>query len=127
MTDCLFCAIGAGEIPAGLVHSDDAVLAFRDIDPQAPVHVLVIPRAHVANAAELAASDPALIGRLLQRVADPVAVLKKAAPHVARGGCVVAALPNVAHASVRLGLLRGAFEIGDAQGGCGGRSLPRAA
>ncbi len=66
MTDCLFCAIGAGEIPADLVHSDDAVLAFRDIDPQAPVHVLVIPRAHVANAAELAASDPALIGRLLQ-------------------------------------------------------------
>jgi len=66
MTDCLFCAISAGDIPADLVHSDDAVLAFRDIAPQAPVHVLVIPRVHYATAADLAAADPALAGRLME-------------------------------------------------------------
>ncbi len=65
MTDCLFCAIAAGDIPADVIHRDDDVLAFRDISPQAPVHVLVIPRAHHANAADLAAADPALAGRLL--------------------------------------------------------------
>ncbi len=66
MTDCLFCAIVAGEIPADVVHRDDDVLAFRDVNPQAPVHVLVIPSAHHATAAELAAADPALAGRLLE-------------------------------------------------------------
>lgn len=66
MTDCLFCAISAGDIPADLVHSDDTVLAFRDISPQAPVHVLVIPRAHHATAADLAVADPALAARLLE-------------------------------------------------------------
>jgi histidine triad (HIT) family protein len=66
MTDCLFCAIVAGGIPADVVHRDDDVLAFRDVNPQAPVHVLVIPAAHHATVAELAAADPALAGRLLQ-------------------------------------------------------------
>jgi histidine triad (HIT) family protein len=66
MSECLFCAIAAGDIPADVVHSDDLVVAFRDITPQAPVHVLVIPRAHHANAADLAGADPLLAGRLLE-------------------------------------------------------------
>ena len=66
MSDCLFCAIVAGDIPADVVHADDDSVAFRDINPQAPVHVLVIPRDHHATAAELGASDPALAGRLLE-------------------------------------------------------------
>jgi histidine triad (HIT) family protein len=66
MSDCLFCAIAAGDIPADLVHTDDEIVAFRDITPQAPVHVLVIPRAHHANAAALATADAALAGRLLE-------------------------------------------------------------
>lgn len=66
MSDCLFCAIVAGGIPADVVHSDDEVLAFRDVNPQAPVHVLVIPKSHHATAAGLAAADPALAGRLLE-------------------------------------------------------------
>lgn len=70
MSDCLFCAIAVGDIPADLVHSDDEIVAFRDITPQAPVHVLVIPRAHHANAAALAAADPALAGRLLGVAGD---------------------------------------------------------
>lgn len=70
MSDCLFCAIAVGDIPADLVHSDDEIVAFRDITPQAPVHVLVIPRAHHANAAALAAADAALAGRLLEVAGD---------------------------------------------------------
>lgn len=73
MSDCLFCAIASGGIPADVVYSDADVVAFRDIAPQAPVHVLVIPRAHHATAADLAASDAALAGRLLD-VAGAVAV-----------------------------------------------------
>ena len=65
MSDCLFCAIAVGEIPADLVHTDDEIVAFRDITPQAPVHVLVIPRAHHASAAALADADAGLAGRLL--------------------------------------------------------------
>src|ERR1700712_4575771 len=65
MTECLFCKIAVGEIPATTVYSDDEVLAFRDINPQAPVHVLVIPRVHYPNIAAVAAADPALGGALV--------------------------------------------------------------
>jgi histidine triad (HIT) family protein len=73
MSDCLFCTIAAGGIPADVVYSDADVVAFRDIAPQAPVHVLVIPREHHANAAALATTDAALAGRLLH-VAGTIAV-----------------------------------------------------
>lgn len=66
MSDCLFCAIVSGDIPADVVLRTDDVVAFRDIAPQAPVHVLVIPTTHVANVRELADLDPDLAGRLLQ-------------------------------------------------------------
>ena len=65
MSECLFCRIVAGEIPADSVLRTDDVVAFRDISPQAPVHVLVIPVAHHSNAGELADADPLLAGRLL--------------------------------------------------------------
>lgn len=52
-TDCIFCKIVAGEIPATVVHEDEMVVAFRDINPQAPTHILIIPRAHMGNAASL--------------------------------------------------------------------------
>lgn len=63
--DCLFCRIVSGEIPADVVAETETTLAFRDVNPQAPLHVLVIPRAHVANAAELAAADPATTAELV--------------------------------------------------------------
>jgi histidine triad (HIT) family protein len=63
--DCLFCRIVAGEIPATVVHESDSVLAFRDINPQAPVHVVVISKAHHADAAELAKADPATMAGLV--------------------------------------------------------------
>ena len=71
--DCLFCRIAAGTIPATIVHSDDEVVAFRDINPQAPTHVLVIPREHLVSAAELTPAQDHLWGRLLhvaQSIAD---------------------------------------------------------
>ncbi len=70
--DCLFCRIVAGEIPADVVHQDERAIAFRDINPQAPVHLLVIPRDHLESLDEAARSDEALLGHLL-RVAARVA------------------------------------------------------
>jgi len=57
MNNCIFCRIVAGEIPAALVHSDERVIAFRDVTPQAPVHVLVVPRRHVGSLLDLASDD----------------------------------------------------------------------
>ena len=70
--DCLFCRIIAGEIPSDLVHSDDRVVAFRDIAPKAPFHVLVAPRDHQPHAAASAAADPTIVGELVT-AADAVA------------------------------------------------------
>ena len=68
--DCLFCKIAAREIPATLVHETDRVVAFRDISPQAPVHVVVIPKEHHADLSALTAADPGLAAELLAAVAD---------------------------------------------------------
>lgn len=71
--DCLFCAIVSGDVPADVVHRDEKTVAFRDIDPQAPTHVLVIPVLHTPNVAALAARDPAAVGELVataSRIAD---------------------------------------------------------
>jgi histidine triad (HIT) family protein len=65
VTDCLFCRIVAGEIPADVVYETDDTLAFRDITPKAPVHVLVIPKVHFPDVATLAESEPALAGEVL--------------------------------------------------------------
>lgn len=62
--DCLFCKILAGDIPADIVFESDDAIAFRDVSPQAPTHVLIIPRKHVATINDLDASDDALVGRL---------------------------------------------------------------
>lgn len=70
MSECLFCRIVAGEIPADIVLRSDDVVAFRDISPQAPVHVLVIPTEHHESIASLGASDPALAGRLVEAVSQ---------------------------------------------------------
>jgi histidine triad (HIT) family protein len=69
-TDCLFCRIVAGEIPATRVHEDDLVLAIRDIAPQAPVHLLLLPREHIASVAELADGHAGLVGRIFSTAAE---------------------------------------------------------
>jgi|SRR5215207_4224371 len=64
-SDCLFCRIVAGELPGDVVASTETTVAFRDINPQAPTHVLVVPRRHYRDTAELATADPALLGELM--------------------------------------------------------------
>jgi len=71
--DCLFCGIAAGDIPATIVSSNLRTIAFRDINPQAPVHILVIPRKHHANLAALAAADTGLLADVVAH-AEEVAV-----------------------------------------------------
>ncbi len=67
--DCLFCKIVSGDIPADVVHETDTTVAFRDIEPQAPTHVLVIPRSHRPHAAALAAEEPAVLVDLVDAAA----------------------------------------------------------
>jgi histidine triad (HIT) family protein len=69
-TDCLFCRIASGEIPAARVHDDDLVFAIRDINPQAPLHVIVLPREHIASAADLTEASGPLLGRMFAVAAD---------------------------------------------------------
>ena len=65
MTDCLFCRMVAGEIPADVVHQTDRVFAFRDINPQAPTHVLVVPKDHHPTIGALAGADAGLLGEVV--------------------------------------------------------------
>jgi histidine triad (HIT) family protein len=64
---CLFCKIVAGEIPSKRIHEDDHLVAFEDINPQAPVHVLVIPKRHIATLNDLAPGDDSLVGEMVRR------------------------------------------------------------
>lgn len=79
MTECLFCKIVAGEIPSDQVHADDEVIAFRDIAPRAPTHVLVIPRRHIPDAHALTDADGDLLAKLfgvVRSVADQAGLEK---------------------------------------------------
>ena len=69
--DCLFCKIIAGEIPSEKVYEDDATYAFKDINPKAKVHVLIVPRKHYANVAELAKEDPAQLAHICLLYTSP--------------------------------------------------------
>lgn len=69
MAGCLFCQIIARERPASFVHEDDRLVAINDINPQAPLHVLIIPRRHIATLNDLAAEDAGLVGDLVRRAA----------------------------------------------------------
>ena len=69
LNDCLFCAIPAGEIPSDKVYEDEYVFAFRDINPQAPVHFLVIPKTHIGSVAELNAENSAVVSKCFEVIA----------------------------------------------------------
>ncbi len=66
MSDCLFCKIASGDIPSTKVYEDELVYAFRDIDPQAPTHVLVIPKKHVKSVMDISSEDKELISRIFE-------------------------------------------------------------
>lgn len=65
MTNCIFCKIAAKEIPATIVHEDDSLLAFKDIRPHAPVHLLIIPKQHISHLSECDDSHTAVLGKML--------------------------------------------------------------
>jgi histidine triad (HIT) family protein len=69
MADCLFCKIISREIPASLVYEDDRVLAFNDINPQGPTHVLVVPKRHIATLNDLSPDDDQIVGEVVRRAA----------------------------------------------------------
>ncbi len=66
MEDCLFCKIIKGDIPSSKVYEDDTVYAFNDIDPQAPVHILIIPKEHIKSAAEINADNSAVVAHIFE-------------------------------------------------------------
>ena len=67
--DCLFCAIAAGEIPSNKVYEDELCYAFYDIDPQAPTHLLVIPKAHIGSVAEVTGDNSAVVAHIFEVIA----------------------------------------------------------
>ncbi|MHB8472546.1 MAG: histidine triad nucleotide-binding protein [Gammaproteobacteria bacterium] len=80
MTDCLFCKMVSGAIAPDVVFEDDTVLAFRDINPQAPTHVLIVPKQHIATLNDLRAEDAALIGKLYlaaQQIAQQAGIAER--------------------------------------------------
>lgn len=70
MSDCLFCKIIAGEIPSNKVYEDEQCFAFYDIDPQAPAHFLVIPKAHIASVAEIGKTNSSVVAHIFEVIAQ---------------------------------------------------------
>ncbi len=68
--DCLFCSIVAGEVPSNKVYEDDRILAFRDISPQAPVHILIIPKQHIAGADQITTENSAVVAHIFEVAAE---------------------------------------------------------
>ena len=69
MPDCLFCKIVEGDVPASIVHRDEHLIAFKDINPQAPLHVLIVPRRHIDSLNALGPEDDDLVGEMVRRAA----------------------------------------------------------
>nr|WP_050697695.1 histidine triad nucleotide-binding protein [Anaeromassilibacillus senegalensis] len=74
--DCIFCKIAVGEIPSNKAYEDDQVLAFYDLDPQAPVHILIIPKGHIGSAAEITAENSRIVAHIFEVAAKLAAELK---------------------------------------------------
>ena len=66
MSDCIFCKIGAGQIPSKVVYQDEEVFAFEDLNPQAPIHVLIIPKRHISALSDLSEGEKSLVGHILK-------------------------------------------------------------
>jgi len=75
MTDCIFCKIAAKEIPSNIAYEDDQILCFHDLEPQAPVHVLIIPKKHIASLDDVTGEDAQLMGHILVKVKEIAEIL----------------------------------------------------
>jgi histidine triad (HIT) family protein len=99
---CIFCKIVAGEIPSKKVHEDDDVFAFHDLNPQAPVHVLVVPRKHIASLNDASEEDRALLGRILLSVRELAERLGVASGYRVVNNCGASAGQSVFHVHFHL-------------------------
>ena len=70
MSDCIFCKIASGDIPSNKAYEDESILAFHDLDPQAPVHVLVIPKKHISSLSDAGEEDAALLSHIMLKLGD---------------------------------------------------------
>ena len=70
MSDCLFCKIISGDIPSNKVYEDELVFAFRDINPQAPTHILIVPKTHIASAADITAKNSAVVAHIFEVIPE---------------------------------------------------------
>jgi len=76
MADCIFCKIAEKEIPSNVVYEDDKILCFHDLEPQAPVHVLIIPKKHIASMDDVQAEDQELLGYIMVKVKEIAEILE---------------------------------------------------
>ena len=76
MADCIFCKIAEKEIPSNVVYEDDKILCFHDLEPQAPVHVLIIPKKHIASMDDVQAEDQELMGHIMVKVSEIAKILE---------------------------------------------------
>ncbi len=76
MADCIFCKIAEKEIPSNVVYEDDKILCFHDLEPQAPVHVLIIPKKHIASMDDVQAEDQELMGHIMVKVSEIAEILE---------------------------------------------------
>ncbi|MGI6767360.1 MAG: histidine triad nucleotide-binding protein [Lentihominibacter sp.] len=97
MSDCLFCKIIEGKIPSNKVYEDENILCFHDIAPQAPVHVLILPKKHIASMDELSAEDGELIANLLIKIKDIAAQLELENGYRVVNNCGEDGMQTVAH------------------------------
>lgn len=75
MSDCIFCKLAGGEIPTNMAYEDDKIACFHDAEPQAPVHVLIVPKKHIASLNDLKDEDAEMVGYMLMKVKDIAAML----------------------------------------------------
>ena len=97
MSDCIFCKIVAGDIPSDKVHEDEQLLAFRDLNPQAPTHVLVIPKKHISSLDDADDSDREALGQLLVTIPEIAKELGVAGAYRVVNNCGAAAGQSVFH------------------------------
>ena len=102
MSDCIFCRIADGEIPSNKVYEDEQILCFHDLEPQAPVHVLIIPKKHIASLDDLAIEDEALIGNLMGKVKEIAKSLGLANGYRLVNNCGEDGLQTVKHLHMHL-------------------------
>ena len=97
MADCIFCAIANHEIPTDVVYEDDKIMCFRDAEPQAPVHVLIVPKKHIASLDDTDASDQELLGYILLKVKEIASDLGLENGYRVVKACAVDEFPNTQH------------------------------